>query len=270
MSVRHEPARSAGARLGRWAAARPDGTLLLWLFRAMVAATVVVLALDLAELRSQGAAYREPPVGPWGEPRMRDVLPSVRTSVPAHPGRAAPARELDFSSPASFELVGDGRMLLTGAIDPGAADRFAEEIEKRGDYIRTVVLASPGGSVNDALRIGRLIRENGFATEVEAGSYCASSCPLIFAGGEERIAGEGAAIGVHQVFTVSDAAMSGNQGMHSAQRTSAECQRYLMDMGIDLRVWLHAMETPADELFYFTADELTEFGLATRIDGDGA
>src|SRR3989442_1259589 len=68
-----------------------------------------------------------------------------------------------------------------------------------GGYIKTVVLNSPGGSVADAMAIGRLIRAKKFATEVEAAKYCASSCPLVFAGGIERRAGEKAVIGVHQV-----------------------------------------------------------------------
>ena len=70
---------------------------------------------------------------------------------------------------------------------------------KRRDYVKTVVLNSPGGSVGDALAMGRLIRESKLATEVEAGKFCASSCPLVFVGGVER-RGDKAAIGVHQVF----------------------------------------------------------------------
>src|SRR3979411_1176664 len=65
--------------------------------------------------------------------------------------------------------------------------------------VKSVVLHSPGGSVSDAIEMGRLIRQKQFATEVESGRYCASSCPLVFAGGLERRAGERAAIGVHQV-----------------------------------------------------------------------
>ena len=48
--------------------------------------------------------------------------------------------------------------------------RFAAEIDKRGGYVKTVVLHSPGGSVQDALQIGRLIREKKFNTEVEDGA----------------------------------------------------------------------------------------------------
>ncbi len=51
--------------------------------------------------------------------------------------------------------------------------------------------------------------------------------------------------------------------MNNAQRISAQCQRYLRDMGVDSQVWVHAMETPKDELFYFKADELLSLKLAT-------
>ena len=51
----------------------------------------------------------------------------------------------------TFELVGDGRLIATGTIVPGTADAFAAEVEKRGGYVKTVVLHSPGGSVQDAL-----------------------------------------------------------------------------------------------------------------------
>ena len=127
-----------------------------------------------------------------------------------------------------------------------------------------MVLNSPGGSVIDALAIGRLIRERKFATEVEAGKYCTSSCPLVFAGGVERRAGERAAIGVHQAASITSA----NGGpprdeMSIAQNVSARCQRYLGEMGVSLQVWVHAMETPHDRMFVFKPDELKSFNLVT-------
>jgi hypothetical protein len=152
--------------------------------------------------------------------------------------------------------------LATGTITPGSAEVFAAEIAKRGDYVTTVVLNSPGGSVGDALAMGRLIRERKLATEVEAGKYCASSCPLMFAGGVERRAGAKAAIGVHQVFAMAQANAPRDQ-MSEAQRITARCQRYLAEMGIDLQVWVHAMETPKDRLFVFTPEELKSFKLVT-------
>ena len=88
----------------------------------------------------------------------------------------------------------------------------------------------------------------------------------MFAGGVDRRAGATAAIGVHQVSAVGSQGMSGDDGMNNAQQISAECQKYLREMGIDLGVWVHAMETPRDELYYFKRDELLSLKLATQAD----
>jgi hypothetical protein len=114
------------------------------------------------------------------------------------------------------------------------------------------------------MAIGRLIREKQFATEVEAGKYCVSSCPLVFAGGIDRRAGEKAVIGVHQVAAMRSAANGPPRDeMSDAQNISARCQRYLGDMGINLQVWVHAMETPHDKLFVFKPDELKSLNMVT-------
>jgi hypothetical protein len=200
---------------------------------------------------------------------MERVSPGLDLPVPAIlapwlPGgdkRLAPLPQPDgaMAKPMTFELVGAGKLMATGTITPGISEAFAAEVGKRGDYIKTVVLNSPGGSVADALAMGRLIREKKFATEVEAGKYCASSCPLVFTGGVERRAGDKATIGVHQV--AAGAAPRGE--MDVAQRISARCQRYLGDMGISLQVWVHAMETPHDKLFIFKPDELKSLNIVT-------
>jgi hypothetical protein len=112
--------------------------------------------------------------------------------------------------------------------------------------------------------MGRLIREHKFATEVEAGRYCASSCPLVFAGGVERRAGDRAIIGVHQIAAMKSASNGPPRDeMSVAQNISARCQRYLDDMGVSLQVWVHAMETPHDKLFVFKPDEMASLMLVT-------
>ena len=111
--------------------------------------------------------------------------------------------------------------------------------------------------------MGRLIRERKFATEIEPGKYCASSCPLLFAGGSERRAGDKAVLGVHQVAAVGAASGAPRDEMNLAQNISARCQRYLGDMGVNLQVWVHAMETPHDKLFVFRPDELKSLNLVT-------
>jgi hypothetical protein len=250
---------------------RLDDAVLRWLLRGLIAVTAALLVLDYAEMKAQGEAQEQmaslPPVSlPAAEPdisrtTVTELLPSVRRE---HTPLLRPGDER-LKSAMSFDLRADGRLIATGTIRPGTAKVFAAEIEKRGGYVKTVVLHSPGGSVSDAIEMGRLIRQQQFATEVESGRYCASSCPLVFAGGVERRAGERAAIGVHQVVALvaNRTALSTVEGMDSVQRMSAECQTYLLDMAIDPRVWVHAMETPPDQLFYFTGDELLKLKLAT-------
>ena len=255
-------------RLHGWLSGHPDQDVLRWIFRSVIAITVAALSADLAAGNGWIAAS-DPSPGPE-TPQMSPGpdLPIPSILAPWLPGgdrRVTPLPRPDGATakPMTFELVGGGRLLATGTITPGLSEKFAAEVARRGDYIRTVVLNSPGGSVNDALAMGRLIREKQFATEIESGRYCASSCPLVFAGGVERRAGDKASIGVHQVAAVASANVAPRDEMDVAQRISARCQRYLGEMGINLQVWVHAMETPHDRLFVFKPDELKSLNIVT-------
>ncbi len=256
-------------RFHGWLSDKPDEHILRWIFRGIVAATITALGTDLAV--GNGWISAADPTSTSLETRQVSPgldLPVPSVLVPWLPGgdkRLTPLPQPDsaMAKPMTFELVGGGKLMATGTITPGISEAFAAEVGKRGDYIKTVVLNSPGGSVTDALAMGRLIREKKFATEVEAGKYCASSCPLLFAGGVERRAGDKAAIGVHQVAAISSASAAPRDEMDVAQRISARCQRHLGDMGINLQVWVHAMETPHDKLFIFKPDELKSLNLVT-------
>jgi hypothetical protein len=255
-------------RLHAWLSGNPDQDVLRWILRSVIAVTVAVLAADLAAGNGWIGAS-----DPSLNPEAPQLVPGIDLPVPAVlapwlPGgdrRVTPLPRPDgaMAKPMTFELVGGGKLMATGTITPGSSEAFAAEVTRRGDYVKTVVLNSPGGSVNDALAMGRLIREKKFATEVEAGKTCASSCPLVFAGGVERRAGANAAIGVHQVAAVSSGNTAPRDEMDVAQRISARCQRYLGEMGINLQAWVHAMETPHDRLFVFKPDELKGLNIVT-------
>ena len=46
---------------------------------------------------------------------------------------------------------------------------------------------------------------------------------------------------------------------------TAAITRYVADMGVDPDVWLHALETPPEKLYYFSAEQLVALKLATKI-----
>lgn len=260
------PSAPAPARWRRALGDRPDETLLRAIFRSLVVLSVVAVAWDIYE-REQ-----VPPALPGANPAPAEA-PAVPYLPSARPDRVAPEKDRPgrapdsaLRQPMSLELLADGRLEARGTITPGTAERLEAELDKRGSYVKTVVLNSPGGAVSDALAMGRAIRARGLDTRVERTGLCASSCPLIFAAGVGRTAEPGAAIGVHQVFAAQPPGtprLDGAEGMAQAQRVSAEAQRHLVDMGVDPRMWINAMETPPQEMFYFTAPELRELKLVT-------
>jgi hypothetical protein len=192
-------------RFHAWLSDDADEAVLRWIFRGVLTVTIVALTADLARMEGwtadPDAAAPPAEIGVDSPALDPGMVPSILAPrLPDGDKRLTPLPQPDgaMAKPMTFELVGGGKLMATGTITPGISQTFAAEVGRHGDYIRTVVLNSPGGSVNDALTMGRLIRERKFATEVEAGKYCASSCPLVFAGGIERRAGERAMIGVHR------------------------------------------------------------------------
>ena len=258
-------------RFHAWLLDSADEAILRWIFRIFVTVTIAGLAVELASMQGWIVS---PDLAAPAEVREDSPtlnLPSMVPSIlaPLLPGadkRLVPLPQPDGATakPMTFDLVGGGKLMATGTITPGSSESFATEVGRHSEYIKTVVLNSPGGSVNDALAMGRLIRERRFATEVEPGKFCVSSCPLVFVGGVDRRAGDRATIGVHQVAAIRSAANgSPRDEMSLAQNISARCQRYLGDMGVSLQVWVHAMETPHDRLFVFKTDELKSLNIVT-------
>ncbi|SON57046.1 Clp protease [Hartmannibacter diazotrophicus] len=260
----------ANGRFATWRRAffrNPDEAILRVVFVALLMVASVAIGTDFGErLAAQQAERARAPAEQLATPNLPSARPGVIDPAHSKPAGDGP----DLSQPMTLELLANGRLEATGTIVAGTAERLTDELDKRGSYVTTVVLNSPGGSVSDAIAMARTIRAHGLTTQVEKDGRCASSCPLVFSGGSERIAAEGAAIGVHQVFSVASAAeligQSLPEGLAEGQRITAECQRLLVDMGVDPRVWIHALETPPRQIFYFTGDELKEFALATTVE----
>ena len=253
-------------RIVNWAAAFEDGAIIRAAFFGLLTATAAILYLDYSELMSsQPAAANSPET-------LTPILPAFDPGAPdGKPGPAVTTPAETLRRPLSVALVSGGTLQLTGTIDPGAAGRVSAEIAAHGEYIKTVALDSPGGAVAEALAIGKLIHDKGYATSVEAGALCASSCPLVFAAGRERFATAQSAIGVHQIYAAAPAGSltsrltAAGNAMSEAQTLTAQISRYLKGMGVADEVWLRALETPPDRLTYFSPDELIRLNLATRL-----
>jgi len=118
-----------------------------------------------------------------------------------------------------------------GTIEAGTPALFKRMLKTLGRRQLPIVVNSPGGNVDAALQLGRMIRKANLDIGVGAtifygcepqmkdcrandgkgadyfglayaeGAMCNSACPLMFAGGIRRVVGEWAYLGVHQITT---------------------------------------------------------------------
>lgn len=223
----------------RWTAARA----IKWILGAQIGIAAVLFASDIMRvLPSLGLAPSAPrltgPVLPGDQTRRYD-----RRHVPTGPNAPDTA---DMPSRLLFEMQGEA-LQLTGAIAEGDADRFATWLETH-DLPRLVTLHSTGGSVPDALAIGRSIRAAGSDTQVAETRVCLSACPYIFAAGTARTAHEDGFIGVHQHFFGENTALPAFLAVEDIQRGQAEVMTYLIEMGIDPALMQHALATPPQDI----------------------
>lgn len=251
----------------------PEGALLRHAFRGLIAVAVVMIGLDFRDMVRAGGQTLMPATAPVRMDRpatddqVRPYLPRTRPLAPGEQVHNRP-RDATEAEPMRFRLGTHGAAFADGTIVPGTADELDSFLgSDAAAGVTELVLHSPGGSVTDAFAMAKLLREKALSTRILADGYCASSCPILFAAGVERVAAPTSWIGVHQVFALSNGLGTLADGMDQGQRVSAEAQTLLDEFGVDPKVWVHAMQTPHDSLYLFTPEELIELKLATKVEG---
>lgn len=229
----------------------PQGAIRAVLLSQVLMAGAIV-ALDL-----RGTPGAAPPglfAPPAQGPSVRPYRPDLRPAAPGAPAMRPMPETLEFSA-------AEGAIQLAGQIAPGDADRFVSWLEQNRPVETLVTLDSSGGSVADALAIGRTIRAAGYDTEVADGAVCMSACPYILAGGTERRVAEGGVVGVHQHDFGENTILPAFMAIRDLQRGQAGVMDYLTEMGVDLRLMSHALRTPPEEINILTPDLMTELRL---------
>ena len=149
---------------------------------------------------------------------------------------------------------------LEGGIRAGDAERLADLMDQADPAPETLILQSPGGSVQDALALGRHIRASGIATEMLSGEFCFSACPYLLAAGVRRDIAPDASVGVHQHYFGENTFLPAAFAVEDIQRGQGEVMTYLDEMGINPLVMQHALSTPPDQIYVLLPEELEEYG----------
>lgn len=215
-----------------------------------------------------------------------DAVAGVLVALTLSGSVAALAAEDPFNSDMTFENVCAGNaaescyIVAVGTITRDTPKAFADYLEADQHDGNKVLLHSPGGSLLAGLKLGEIIREHQLETRVgvwkkddwsglvEEGGICASACSYAFLGGTVRQVPEGNRLGFHQFFL--SAPKAGDlpadklgEALAKTQELSSVVVRYLLEMGIDARVFVLGSGAKPDEMFFPDADQLVEFSLVT-------
>jgi hypothetical protein len=203
------------------------------------------------------------PINPGDQTRRYDprLRPGDAPAGPGFPGGVPPSR-LAWET---REIAGSPGLFVSGTIAPGDAARLIEHLDGLDAPPDVISLHSPGGSVADALEIGRHLRGSGLSAHLGPGAACFSACPYILAGGLERRISRSAMLGVHQHYFGESTVLPAFLAVKDIQRGQAEVMAYLDEMGIDLMVMERAMQTPPEDIYVLVPDELTGFNFATEL-----
>ncbi|EAU41913.1 hypothetical protein FP2506_15809 [Fulvimarina pelagi HTCC2506] len=266
---------SSPGRLERLIQKIPEGAVLRSVFVTLLAVSCGIVYLDWQEFseaeldnarieRTEPMPVRRPEPGDQVRPYLPKTIPvGPDRGQPVLPGYDGPVDSEAMTRPMTFFDAGEGIVSGVGRIEIGTASdlrEFLAERDRVGGEVRRLFLHSPGGSVEDALQMARDLRADGISTEVPADGYCASACPLVFAGGLTRLAGASSWVGLHQVYAAEIPGMPNardlDRSISDIQQTIARAQQLLADMGVDPAIWINAMETPPADLYVLTEEEL--------------
>lgn len=169
---------------------------------------------------------------------------------------------------------------IEGSIAPGDFAKLASLVlATRGAGV--VWLASPGGNLSEAMRMGALIRQ--LALEVRApvdrslplvrlrdpqNNTCASACFFLYVAGVKR---EGSVLGIHKPYLPADEYFTlGLDGSAAAQRRIQEATaEYLALMGVPARYSSIMMAANSSEMLWLAPEEIARdlTGLVAEYEG---
>lgn len=255
------------------AAAPRLGSVRRWMQGFLALQAALAAALIWADVSSldweEGAVVTAPtaPVVPGDQTRRYDPA-----AVPMREGGGRTGGPVDLPremGELAFRFIDDevyGRiMALEGAIAPGDAARFESALagaEPKPDFVS---LHSPGGSLTDALAIGKAVREAELNTLIVSGGACISACPTILFGGVERHVAADAWIGMHQSYLAGVSMVTSRQAVREVQRLQGEVIGFARDMGVDPGVHVHALTTPPEDVYFLLPEEIEDYRVATTL-----
>lgn len=193
-------------------------------------------------------------------------------------GVAAGAEPMRFDFACLGNAVESCFVYAEGEISADTDSAFAAFLDSNVMEGNQIVLHSQGGNLGAGVRLGRMIRDAGLtaivgkavrvngslfgASEWPSGGTCASACAYAFLGGTTRILTKDSRLGFHRFY------MGVAGASASAQQVSGQLVSYLVEMGVDPRIFAKASSEGADSMYWVPTDEAESYDLVTPFGYD--
>jgi hypothetical protein len=219
-----------------------------------------------------------------GQPKrafsLRAAIVSVLTLALLAPFAAAKPMTFDivYVNQSNF-VVADGEITKD---TPAAFQAFLDSEPFDGFWIY-IDLNSDGGNLLAGMKLGEMIRELGLTTRVvsylrndlrndvmfprEYPGRCFSACALAFLGGELREIPTDSQIGFHQFSSSTSIAQSLStlsDTESATQYAAGMVHAYVQSMGVSSSLFTRLIQTPPNEMFVPSRDELREFSIISQ------
>lgn len=149
---------------------------------------------------------------------------------------------------------------LLGEIGPGQVSSIERKLSTRppGAFV-TLMIAGPGGDVESAMKIGRILRKNApIMATVPPSTSCASACVLALVGATTRLVG--GQVGIHRPYTTAHRSNDNLQTRQATLRsTEAGIRSYLAEMNVPESLLDEMLRYDAGSLHIMSSDELSRF-----------
>jgi len=151
------------------------------------------------------------------------------------------------------------RIYATGPIESNTSGELEAFVKTNGIKSAVVLFNSPGGSLADALELGKTIRALGFSTGIASfrdgkmiqEGICASACAYAFAGGVYRYYGGGNThLGLHQFYSQENVISN-----KTSQEVSGILVAFLQAMGVDARAFSISSLAGPDAMVWLSAED---------------
>jgi len=165
-----------------------------------------------------------------------------------------------------LEVRDDGNAYLRGILGTRAYVQIRNLLE-RYPKVKTIVFEEVEGSVNDSINVhtGRLIRNAGLNTRINASGIIASGGVDLFVAGNRRLVELGAQIGVHSWCCAESLTADKLPREHEGHRSQVEYFSDMLGTSGEGFYFFTLMAAPFDGIHWMDQYEITRWGIATEI-----